>query len=149
MVDKPGAIVHVEFHSTDPERAKAFYSKIFGWKFQDMPEMNYSTFAAPSGPGGGLQKHGEGGPMILDYILSKDIDRTLRAIEENGGRMLNPKSEIPGYGWWALFQDPTGLTMALYEAKPQERPAPRPRPTRKRTARPKARRGKRGGRRSR
>ncbi len=126
MADRPGAIVHVEFHSADPERTKAFYSKTFGWRFQEIPQMNYATFQAPSGPGGGLQKPGEGGPMILDYILSKEINDTAKAIEANGGAILMPKSEIPGYGWWALFRDPTGLTMALYQSKPPERRAPAP-----------------------
>jgi predicted enzyme related to lactoylglutathione lyase len=152
MADKPGAIVHVEFHSTDPEREKAFYSKVFGWKFQDMPEMNYSLFEAPSGPGGGLQRHGEGGPMVLNYLLSENIDKTLRAIEDNGGRVMNPKMEIPGYGWWALFQDPTGLTMALYETAARPTPAPRPRRTAKKAAKKTARKamkGRKRGRRSR
>ncbi len=52
MAQKPNSIVHVEFHSTAPEKTKAFLSDVFGWKFQDMPEMNYSMFDPPSAPGG-------------------------------------------------------------------------------------------------
>ena len=29
--------VHVELHTNDLAKAKAFYSKLFGWKLQDMP----------------------------------------------------------------------------------------------------------------
>jgi predicted enzyme related to lactoylglutathione lyase len=25
-----------------------------------------------------------------------------------------PKTEIPGTGWFAIFSDPTGVTLALY-----------------------------------
>lgn len=139
MADKPGAIVHVEFHSPEPDRSKEFYAKVFGWKFQEFPEMNYATFKAPSGPGGGLQKPGEGGPMVLNYILSKEIDETAKAIEANGGAILMPKSEIPGVGWWGLFRDPAGLTMALFQGKPE------PRPPRKKAAARKSARA-RGGR---
>lgn len=141
MTDKPGAIVHVEFHSNDPDRTKSFFSDVFGWKFEEIPQMNYATFKAPTGPGGGLQKPGEGGPMILDYILSEDITKSLRAVEMNGGTILAPKAEIPGYGWWGLFKDPTGLTMALYQGMPPQRPPP------KKKAAPKA--AKRGSKKSR
>jgi len=28
--------VHVELNATDPEKAKAFYGKLFAWKLEDM-----------------------------------------------------------------------------------------------------------------
>ena len=34
-------VVHWELMSKDPPRVAAFYEKIFGWKIQHMPEMNY------------------------------------------------------------------------------------------------------------
>lgn len=143
MADKPGAIVHVEFHSPDPDRTKAFYSKVFGWKFEDIPAMNYATFRAPSGPGGGLQRPGDKGPMVLNYILSSEIDETAEAIEANGGSVLIPKSEIPGVGWWALFQDPAGLTMALYQSLPRPQAASKRTPARKASSRARRGRGRR------
>lgn len=123
---KEGSIVHVEIHSGDPGRTKAFYGDVFGWKFQDVPEMNYSLWEAPGKPAGGLQKHGDKGPMVLNYIMAKDIDTTLTKVENAGGRILERKMEIPGQGWWALFQEPGGTLMALYENLPQPRPARKP-----------------------
>ena len=29
--------VHVELNSPDPEKAKAFYAKLFQWELEDMP----------------------------------------------------------------------------------------------------------------
>lgn len=124
MAQKPNSVVHVEIHSNAPEKTKAFLKDVFDWKFQDMPEMNYSLFEAPSAPGGGLQKAENLPAGILDYILSEDIDGTLKKIQSSGGAVVMPKAEIPGMGWFAVFQDPTGITMALYEAGPQP-PAPR------------------------
>ncbi|HKZ98773.1 MAG TPA: VOC family protein [Thermoplasmata archaeon] len=147
MTDKPGAIVHVEFHSNDPDRTKAFYSRVFGWRFEDIPQMNYATFKAPTGPGGGLQKPGEGGPMILNYLLTDEINETAKAIEANGGAVLVPKSEIPGFGWWSLFKDPTGLTMALYQAmRPPRPPAPKKKSAKKSAKAGKKARGRTRGR---
>jgi len=113
----------VEIHSNAPEKTKAFLKDVFDWKFQDMPEMNYSMFEAPSAPGGGLQKAENLPAGIINYILSEDIDGTLKKIQSSGGAVVMPKAEIPGMGWFAVFQDPTGITLALYENAPQPRAA--------------------------
>lgn len=123
MAQKPNSVVHVEIHSNAPEKTKAFLKDVFDWKFQEMPEMNYATFEAPSAPGGGLQKAENLPAGVLDYILSEDIDGTLKKIQSSGGAVVMPKAEIPGMGWFAVFQDPTGITLALYETAPQPRAA--------------------------
>ncbi len=46
-------IVHVEFSANDRETAGDFYSKLFDWKVQQMPEMNYASFDTGEGVGGG------------------------------------------------------------------------------------------------
>lgn len=50
-----GSFVHIDPPATDLARAKRFYGQVFGWKFQDMPDMNYTLFEAPMGPGGGFR----------------------------------------------------------------------------------------------
>jgi hypothetical protein len=117
---KPGSIVHVEFHAREPARVKEFYGKVFGWKFKEMPEMEYTLFEAPSPPNGGLQKAGENlGPGVLNYILSKSIDDTTRKIKAAGGTIVVPKTPIPSVGWFAVFKDPDGTVQALYEDMPK------------------------------
>jgi len=136
MAQKPNSIVHVEFHSNAPEKTKSFLKDVFGWKFDDVPEMNYSMFQPPSAPGGGLQRAENMPAGVLDYILSEDIENTLRKITSNGGAVVMPKQEIPGMGWFAVFQDPTGITLALYETTAKPRPArTAPKKATKRTAR--------------
>ena len=48
MEPKSGDIVHFEINTRDPERAKKFYSKAFGWKYKDsaMPGIDYYLFNA-------------------------------------------------------------------------------------------------------
>jgi len=46
---------------------------------------------------------------------AEDIDAKSQEIEAHGGKCLVPKSEIPNTGWFAIFTDPTGNTMALYK----------------------------------
>ena len=145
---KPGSFVHIEIASTDPERTKRFFEDVFEWDFESHPEMDYHTYAAPSGPGGGLMKPMESqSPGLLNYLLSHDIDHDVKKIEEAGGRLLQPKMEIPGVGWWALFQEPTGITLALFQAIQRPRP-PRAasRSRARRTSTRKASKGKAKGR---
>src|SRR5438132_11631494 len=126
MVQKPNSIVHVEIHSNAPEKTKSFLKDVFGWKFEDMPQMNYSMFQPPSAPGGGLQQAENLPAGILDYVLTEDIENTLRKITSSGGAVKMPKQEIPGMGWFAVFQDATGIKLALHEALAPQRPARTP-----------------------
>ena len=110
-------IVHVEFSANDRQAAGKFYSDVFGWEVQQMPEMNYAMFSA--GVGGGLNPVGDNNPAgtTLVHIGTDDIEATLAKIAAHGGKMTVPKTEIPGMGWFAIFNDPTGNTIGLYQAK--------------------------------
>jgi len=127
---KPGSIVHVEIHSADPAKSKQFFGEVFRWKFMDIPEMNYSTFEAPTPPHGGLMAPMENmPPQVLNYILCEDIEETVRKIEAAGGAILTPKTEITGIGWFAVFREPGGTSQALLQALPRPRAArPRAKP---------------------
>ena len=46
------SIVHFEIPADDIQRAKTFYSDLFGWRMESMPGMDYTmidTFGAPGG----------------------------------------------------------------------------------------------------
>jgi len=112
-------IVHVELSANDREAAGKFYSELFGWQVQDHPEMNYATFEAAGGPGGGFAPVGGNMPagQTLVHVGTDDIDASLAKVEQLGGTTLMPKTEIPNIGWFGLFKDPTGNIVGLYTAK--------------------------------
>lgn len=111
-------IVHVEISAKDRVAAANFYSDVFGWKVEQMPEMNYATFMASDTLGGGFNPVTNENPAgtVLVYIGTDDIEGTLAHINQHGGQTLQPKTEITGMGWFAVFKDPTGNTLALYKA---------------------------------
>ncbi len=37
--------VHFEIHAADPERARNFYSSVFGWKIEQWGDIPYWTIA--------------------------------------------------------------------------------------------------------
>ena len=111
-------IVHVEFSANDREAAGKFYHDLFGWEIQHMPEMNYATFTTgQQSVGGGLNPVTDSYPAgtVMVYVQTDDIDDTLKRAEALGGKVLVPRSEIPGVGWFAFFCDPTGNRVALME----------------------------------
>ncbi len=114
-------IIHVEFSTSDREASGKFYSELFGWKVQQIPEMNYATFDTGEGVGGGLNPVQEGYPAgtVAVYVQSDDIEATLEKAEALGGKTIVPKSEIPGVGWFAFFADPTGNQIGLLTTLPE------------------------------
>lgn len=111
-------IVHVEFVTEDHEAIGQFYHTLFGWQIQQLPEMNYATFDPGDGPGGGFNPVSEESPVgtVMVYIGSDDIDADLKRAEQLGGKVLAWCSEIPGIGYYGIFQDPSGNRLALYKA---------------------------------
>jgi len=118
---KPGSIVHVEFHVREPKKVEQFYGSLFGWKFEKVPGMDYSLFQAPSGPGGGVGglQPGNWPAGVINYIGVNSVDEFTKKIERAGGKIISPKAEVPGQGWFAVFEDPSGTRMALWQQNPQ------------------------------
>ena len=118
--EKPGAVVHVELTSKDPAATRKFLEGVFGWKFSkaEMPGMEYWTFEAPSGPGGGLQAPMNNSPAgTLNYLLVDSVEATVKKIKSHGGKIMMDRTEIPGVGWFAIYEIPGGVTQAVYEPK--------------------------------
>ncbi|GAB4456265.1 MAG: VOC family protein [Anaerolineales bacterium] len=109
-------VVHVEIPAVDVKAAAAFYQELFGWKIQHVPEMNYTMWEDGSGSGGGFPQASAESPagQVLVYIDSDDIEADLKKVEQLGGKVLQPKMEIPQTGWFGIFQDPAGNVLALY-----------------------------------
>lgn len=114
------SFVHVEFAAKDPKAAAEFYKALFGWKIEEMPDMDYVMFDAEPAPGGGFSRvDGEmykPGDVVV-YVSTDDIEASLAKVEELGGKTLLPKTEIPGMGWFAFFSDPTGNRVGLYTGR--------------------------------
>ena len=113
-------IVHLELSATDPAAASRFYADLFGWKIEHNAEFDYYIFSGEGGPRGGFVKPDgkdhKAGDVIV-YIDTDDIDATLKSVVALGGRILQPKTAIPGVAWYALFADPTGNRLGVYTRK--------------------------------
>lgn len=113
-------LCHFEILATDTEKAKEFYAKVFDWKFKAddaMPE--YTMIDTGKEPGGGLMKKPAQAPhpALSVYFYVDDIEETLRKATEAGGQIIAPKTPIPNIGFWALFADPDGIPVSIFEAE--------------------------------
>ena len=127
--NKQGAWCHIEIPTAQVEVAKKFYGTVFGWKFRDMPEMSYTLFDTGKGNvGGGLWNPPAGVPRsITNYIFVDSVDAMVARVQEHGGKLVNPKMQVPGAGWFALVADPDGNVIGLWqnavaEAKRKRKP---------------------------
>jgi predicted enzyme related to lactoylglutathione lyase len=120
METKPGDIVHFEINTRDPEGAKKFYSKLFGWKYKDstIPGVEYYLIDGNT-PGGGIN------PLTQDskikaptvYFGTDDIDATVKKVRDGGGT-ADEKLPIPSQGWFASCTDPEGNSFSLFQYDP-------------------------------
>lgn len=64
--------VHVELMSTDVNRSKEFYGKLFDWKMQDMPNPatgTYTLINVGEGTGGGMVKNPMPGRRRAGWLM--------------------------------------------------------------------------------
>lgn len=128
-------IVHFEIPADDIEKLKKFYKNLFGWKIEKLPgPTTYYTLQTvptdknmtPIRPGvnGGLyQKKDAQNPEMaktMNYFSVESAEEYGKKIEKIGGKIIIPKMEIPGIGWWVLAQDPEGNQFGLLE--PMKKP---------------------------
>jgi predicted enzyme related to lactoylglutathione lyase len=114
-------VVHWELMSKDPARVSDFYARVFDWKIEHMPQMNYRIVntGGEGGINGGILKPERPEPwpgnMTL-YIAVDDLRKYREKVVAAGGQIHVEEQEVPGMGAFTLFSDPEGRMMGLWKA---------------------------------
>jgi predicted enzyme related to lactoylglutathione lyase len=124
-----GTFCWTEIASSNTEKCKAFYTNVFGWKFQESKAATdgfayheYST--GGDQPAGGLyeitpEMCGPGQPLppphFMTYIGVDDVDESAKLAVELGGTVIMEPSEIPNTGRFAVIKDPTGAVFSTFK----------------------------------
>lgn len=112
-------IVLVDISANNPLESANFYKEAFGWNIPDTGNPGFVMFSTEGGLNGFLVQAGgevyKPGDVVM-YLGTTDIDADLAKIEELGGKVVLPRTEVPGYGWYAFFTDPTGNRLGLFQA---------------------------------
>ncbi len=119
-------IMHFEIPANDVEKLKAFYEKVFGWNIvlADGPVEYWVIQTVPVDPNGMLLRAGVNGGMYkkqipdskpINYYSVESISDFLDKIVKSGGKITQPKQEVPEVGWIAAAEDPEGNQFALIQ----------------------------------
>jgi predicted enzyme related to lactoylglutathione lyase len=114
--NEPGALAWNEAAVDDPEAARAFYSAVFGFRFDEMPGAGgYSTFTNTDHPLGGLGGHEPGSPKGWTTCFSvADADAAVSAVEAAGGKVTMAPMDTE-YGRFAVVDDPWGAPFSVMQ----------------------------------
>ena len=108
-------IDYVEFATSDIESSKAFYSTVFGWKFQDWGP-DYASFEDGRLTGGFRKEDSveSGGPLVVIYAV--DLEKLEAEIRAGGGTIVVEIFSFPG-GRRFHFADPSGNVLAAWSER--------------------------------
>ena len=119
----PGHVGWHELAAADPERAFAFYARLFGWtkdRAHDMGPMGtYQTFATGGAACGGMMKGCAqmSGPRWNYYIAVDSVAAAAERATRRGGQVLHGPAEVPGGAWIVQALDPQGAAFAMVSAE--------------------------------
>jgi uncharacterized protein len=113
VVNEPGTLTMNQLNTTAPERSQDFYSGVFGWRFESLPDADQPYWGIYNGDrlnAGMLQQPPD---MWLAYFGSESVDDDAGRIGELGGEMMVPPLSIPA-GRLLVARDPQGAVFALF-----------------------------------
>ncbi len=117
------SIVHFDIPADDTNRAKKFYSSLFGWKFESYMEMDYHLITTTNldgspGVGGGIGKRTDPSSRIVDFFGVPSLDAAMQKVKDSGGSVVMGKMPVPKMGFMAVCLDTEGNTFGLFEENP-------------------------------
>lgn len=115
----PGAPNWLDLGSPDIEASTAFYTGLLGWTFQSAgPEAGGYGFFQLGGKNvaaiGPLTDEGASPAWTL-YFHTRDAEATAKAVEQAGGTVRFPASDVFTAGRMAGFTDPSGAEFAVWQ----------------------------------
>ena len=128
VVNEPGAWSWTQLHTSDPEGAKRFYARVFGWETEMFGEGDDAAtmFKVPGYHGGepeqpvprdvvaGMAPPAEAGDFphwLIDFWVD-DVDATVATATERGGRAV-AGPEDGGFFRQAVIADPAGAAFSI------------------------------------
>lgn len=125
---KKNTVSHFEIYGDNPEALAKFYTQLFDWDVQHMPEMEYRLVKAvdtgtdnrPTTVGainGGIatRPQGYGVNGAVNYVMVDSIEGYVDKAQKLGAKLTKGKTAVPGMGWFAMFMDPEGNHFAIFK----------------------------------
>jgi|SRR5689334_16265473 len=113
--------VHVELNTTDLDKAKNFYGRLFDWTLEDVPmkDFTYTMIKVGEGTGGGMMKQmiPKAPSAWLPYVEVGDIEAATKKARSLGATIMKDVSAVEDMGWLSIIVDPTGAMLGLWKPR--------------------------------
>jgi predicted enzyme related to lactoylglutathione lyase len=111
----------VDMGSADVGQARVFYGALFGWDCPEGPPeaggYTVCTLRDKTVAGLGPQWNEAAPPNWCTYVNVDSVDDTIAKVEANGGTVFMPGMDVMEAGRMAIFADPTGAVIGLWQPK--------------------------------
>lgn len=117
-----GAPCWIDLMTSDPAKAREFYTALFGWSYEVGDQETYGGYIMAFKDGksvAGLMQSSQddaGYPdMWTTYLRVEDIDATVAAATAAGAVTYMPPMDVPEQGKMAMLGDPGGASVGVWE----------------------------------
>ncbi len=111
----------IDLATPDPDGAKAFYTKLFGWTYDDVPTDQGAPYIMIHKDGevvAGLSKGPDDFPTVWStYIAVDDVEASTEKAVAAGGSVMMPVMDAMGTGLMSFVTDPGGAFVGFWQAK--------------------------------
>jgi hypothetical protein len=116
-----GEVAFFEIGVQDPDRGRAFYEGLLGWRFEPGPSGAGFVIEAPNMPGGMHGGDAEAAPYL--FFAVDDMDAALTRVRELGGSVEEADVEgdeesVARFGRFQLCRDDQGSPFGLHQKPP-------------------------------
>ena len=116
-------VVHFEIPASDTEKLKKFYSGVFGWKIEKGSEdmsgpMEYWLVKAGEDKEIGINGAISGVSSFkgtINTISVPSYEEAAKKIVDAGGKILSPKTAVPGVGYMSYCRDTEGNVFGIMQ----------------------------------
>jgi predicted enzyme related to lactoylglutathione lyase len=111
-------VVHLELHTGDLPRARAFYAELCGWQPEqiDTRHGSYVALALGGELGGGMVECATPHSLWLPYVEVAEIGEATERARRSGAAVLLEPREGPA-GWRSVVMTPAAGEIALWQQK--------------------------------
>jgi len=112
----PNPVIRWQLITPEPDRAAAFYQKVFDWNLSKANALGYREFSSREtrGADGGVWPAPAGQPGFVQlFIEVESVARAVEAATDAGAKILIPESTLPDGDTMAVLMDPTGVSFGV------------------------------------
>jgi predicted enzyme related to lactoylglutathione lyase len=116
----PGTFSWAELATSDADAAKDFYTRVFGWEYEDNPAGEGQIYSMAKRDGhsvAALFKDDRMPPHWNCYVTVASADETTQKATDLGATVIAEPFDVMEVGRMAVIADPSGAALCLWEPR--------------------------------